>query len=90
MQEITIFSKDYCPYCDMAKELLKSIWIKYIEIDVTNDQEKVLEISQISWFRTVPQIFVWEIKKENCLWWYSDIKKLNDEWKLLNTLQKTI
>ena len=84
---ITIYSKDYCPYCDMAKNLIKSLWFEYFEIDVTSSPDIVLEISEISWFRTVPQIFVWEIKKQNCLWWYSDIKKLHDENKLLTILE---
>lgn len=79
---ITIFSKDYCPYCTAAKDLLKSLWADFIEVDITLDDEKMLEISQISGMRTVPQIYVWEIKKENCLWWYSDIAKLHEEGKL--------
>jgi len=38
-----------------------------------------MELVQIWGMRTLPQIFVWEITKENLIWWYSDIKKLNDE-----------
>jgi len=83
---ITIFSKEFCPYCDMAKTLLTSLWFEYIEVDVTNDYDKLREIVWISWMMTVPQIFKWEIIKENFLWGYSDIRSLNEEWKLIELL----
>lgn len=76
---ITIFTKDYCPYCMLAKELLWALWYGYKEIDLSDDHEKLMELVQISGMRTLPQIFFWEITRENLLWWYSDIKKLNDE-----------
>ena len=85
---IKIVSTQSCPYCVMAKELIKSLWFDYEEIDVTNDQEKLREIIQVSQMMTVPQIYVWEIKKENLLWWYSDIAKLHNEWKLIDLLNK--
>lgn len=85
---IYIFTKDYCPYCDMAKELLSLIGQTFQEIDVSEDIQKLQEISLISGMRTVPQIYVNEISKENCLWGYSDIKKMYDEWVLLSKLQK--
>ncbi len=84
---IKIVSKDVCPYCDMAKGLIKSLWFEYEEIDVSNDAWKLQEIVSISWMMTVPQIFAWDLKKENLLWWYTDIVKLNDEWKLLKILE---
>lgn len=85
---INIITKDSCPYCIMAKNLIKSLWFDYNEIDITNNQEKLQEFVQISKMRTVPQIFAWEIKKENLLWWYSDIAKLHEDWKLIERLKK--
>ncbi len=85
---ITIVSKDNCPYCVMAKNLIKDLWFDYIEIDVWDDYTKLLEIVAETQMRTVPQIFSWEAKKQNLLWWYSDIKKLYDEWKLIEKLQE--
>lgn len=83
---ITIITKDYCPYCTMAKNLISGLWFEYTEVDITDDSQKLREIVQISRMMTVPQIFVWEIKLENLLWWYSDIAKLNENgqlvWKL--------
>lgn len=84
---IKIITKDHCPFCLLAKELISSLWFEYEEIDVSNDQEKLIEIVNISQMRTVPQIYVWEITKENLLWWYSDVKALNDEWILIDRLK---
>jgi len=80
---VTIYSKDYCPYCVRAKALLDSLNVKYEEIDVTNDMDKLLEISAKSGFQTVPQIFV----GEKCLGGFSDIDALNNEGKLLDLLK---
>ncbi len=84
---IQIFTKDYCPYCVLAKELFISLWVDYQEIDVTNDSAKLMEIVQISGMRTVPQIFNGEIKSENLLWGYSDVKTLHDQWKLIELIK---
>lgn len=80
---VTIYSKDYCPYCTQAKALLDSLNIKYEDIDVTHDQELLMEISQKSGLQTVPQIFV----GEKLIGGYTDLAKLNDEGKLLELLK---
>ncbi len=84
---IKIVCSDNCPYCDMVKKLLTSLWVDYEEINITWNYDKLNEIISISHMRTVPQIFVWEIKKENLLWWYSDIKSLHDKNKLLELIK---
>lgn len=84
---LKIISKEVCPYCVMAKELVKSLWFEYEEIDVWNDFTKLQEVMSISWMMTVPQIFAWEIKKENLIWWYTELAKLNEEWKLVEILK---
>lgn len=84
---IKIVTKDYCPYCIMAKELIKSLWFDYEEIDVSDDPDKLREIVQVSMMMTVPQIYVWEIKNENLLGLYSDIEALNRDWKLIDILK---
>lgn len=72
---VTIYTKDYCPYCVQAKNLLKSLEIPFSEIDVTNDSETLMVIMQKSRMRTVPQIFV----GETCLGGYMDIAALHDQ-----------
>jgi len=59
MPDIEIYTKDYCPYCTRAKELLDSKNVEYTEYDITGDdaaQEKMAE--RTGGPRTVPQIFV--------------------------------
>lgn len=84
---IKIVSSQNCPYCDMAKGLLTSLDLPYEEIDITWDMDKLMEIVSVSWLRTVPQIFSGDISKENLLWGYDDISRLNNEGKLLDLLK---
>ena len=76
---VTIYTKDYCPFCVQAKTLLKSLEVEFEEVDVTDDMEKLREIMQISRMRTVPQIFI----GNECLGGYTDIAGLHEEGKLL-------
>jgi glutaredoxin 3 len=55
---LILYTKDYCPYCVLAKNLLNSIGATYEEVDVTDNQELLMEIAAKSRIRTVPQIFV--------------------------------
>lgn len=57
MENVTIYSKDYCPYCKAAKRILQSRGIEYNEIDVQLQPEKLAEMVALSKRRTVPQIF---------------------------------
>ena len=59
---VTVYSKDYCPYCVRAKQLLKHKGIEFTEYQVDRDQEKYREMLQKSnGARTVPQIFIGDI-----------------------------
>lgn len=79
---LTIYSKDYCPYCVKAKNLLSSLGISFEEIDITKSPEIIVDLVKKSGMRTVPQIFVWD----ECLGGYDDIAKLHAEWKLLEKI----
>ena len=56
-QTITVYSKNYCPYCKAAKTLLSKRGLNYEEIDVQKDNNKFQEMLKRSQRRTVPQIF---------------------------------
>jgi glutaredoxin len=52
---ITVYSKDQCPKCVKAKELLHRKGVRYVEIDIEADEEaKVFLVSQ--GFQSLPQI----------------------------------
>lgn len=81
---VTIYTKNYCPYCVKAKTLLNSLNIPYEEHDITDTPEKIEELSKKSGFKTVPQIFV----GDKCLGGYSDIEQLYQEGKLMGVLKE--
>jgi len=57
--EVVIYTKDWCPYCDRAKDLLARKGVPFTEIDVTSDAEREREMIERSDGRmTVPQIFI--------------------------------
>lgn len=82
MPQVTIWTKDYCPYCNRAKALLDSLNCKYEEIDITNTPERIEELKTLSSALTVPQIFVDGKFIGGC----SDIERLQDEGKLQDIL----
>lgn len=57
MTNMIIYTKDYCPYCDRAKDLFKKKNIEYKEIRVDLDQKQYEIMLDKSNRRTVPQIF---------------------------------
>lgn len=59
MADIIIYSKDYCPYCVKAKNLLTRKGQSFRELDITNDEAGQKEMIEKSGGRkTVPQIFI--------------------------------
>lgn len=57
MQNITVYSKGYCPYCKAAKSLLSKKGLSYTEVDVQKNADNLKEMLTRSNRRTVPQIF---------------------------------
>jgi glutaredoxin 3 len=59
MPNVILYSKDYCPYCVKAKNLLKKKGAAFTEIDVTRDEKLLAEmLAKSGGMRTVPQIFI--------------------------------
>ncbi|KAL1497708.1 hypothetical protein ABEB36_008620 [Hypothenemus hampei] len=59
--KVVIFSKTYCPYCKLAKEVFDKIKEKYttVELDLRDDGEEIQGIlGEITGARTVPRVFV--------------------------------
>jgi len=75
---IEIYSKDWCPYCNKAKSLLKSKQLEYQEIDITSDSVREEEMIQRANRQTVPQIFI----DNESVGGYDDLAQLNAAGKL--------
>lgn len=59
MPDITIYTKDYCPYCHRAKALLTGKGQRYTEVDIGKAPDRRPEMIERAGGRTtVPQIFI--------------------------------
>lgn len=53
-----VWSKDNCPFCDQAKNLLKLKGIKYEERNINQGFDRDDLLAAVPGARTVPQIFL--------------------------------
>jgi glutaredoxin 3 len=59
MTSVEIYTQQYCPYCQWAKELLSRKGVNFREIDVTgNGQMRQEMIHRANGRSTAPQIFI--------------------------------
>jgi glutaredoxin 3 len=59
MQKITVYTMDYCPYCESAKRLLKSKGMAFEEILLGEDDDAAWgKLEKETGFKTMPQIFI--------------------------------
>ena len=78
MKKITVYSKEVCPYCVKAKNLLKRKGVSFDEIIVNTDEIKQNMIKKSNGRMTVPQIFIGEYHVGGC----DDLHTLEAEGKL--------
>lgn len=76
--KIIIYTKDHCPYCHLAKELLSARHIAFEEIRIDLDEAKRDEMIRLSNRRTVPQIFI----NDQPIGGYDDLAALAKSGKL--------
>ncbi len=84
MAEILVYSKDICPYCDFAKQLLENEGLSYQEIPVDKNPEQLDIMIERSGLRTVPQIFI----NGQSIGGFDALKKLKDSGKLDSLINK--
>ena len=79
MNNVTIYTKDFCPFCTKAKSLLVLKKIKFTEINLHKNPEKFEEmIKKSNGAQTVPQIFSSDRYVRDC----EKIYELNAQGKL--------
>jgi len=67
MPSIEIYTRDFCGYCEAAKDLLRRKGVAYTEIDVTGNRERRIEMtSRAGGLTTVPQIFIASVHIGGC------------------------
>lgn len=57
MPPVTIYTKNWCPYCDAAKDLLARKQVKFVEIPV-KDAAQQAELAKRAGRASVPQIWI--------------------------------
>lgn len=78
MVNIEIYTKQHCPYCDRAKQLLTHKNVTWTEYAIDEDEDKREEMMRRSGLRTVPQIFI----NGKSIGGFDDLNKLNQEGAL--------
>ena len=67
MADVTIYTRQFCPYCTRAVSLLNSKNVNFNEIDAGMDAQKKAEMVERSGGgRTFPQIFIGEKHVGGC------------------------
>lgn len=82
--KVTIYSSDYCPYCQRAKALLQARGVNdYEEIVVDGQPQLRAHMTQLTGRTSVPQIFIGETHVGGC----DDLHALDARGGLLPLLQ---
>lgn len=59
MSQVEIYTREFCGYCDAARALLRRKGVVFVEIDVTGDPRRRIEMTRRANGRnTLPQIFI--------------------------------
>ena len=83
MPAITIYTKNWCPYCDSAKALLKQKKAVFTEIVVKSSVEQLAMSKKAGGKSTVPQIWIGEKHVGGC----DDLHALESKGQLDKLLQ---
>lgn len=78
MASVIVYSKDNCPYCTAAKNLLTQKGVPYTEINLQTKPAELAALKEKTGLRTVPQIFI----GDKLIGGFSDMQKLDQEGKL--------
>ncbi|MDO4640632.1 MAG: glutaredoxin 3 [Neisseria sp.] len=61
MQQVTMYTGSFCPYCNMAKQMLRQLGVEEIkEINADREPQAFAQMQRTTGQRSVPQIFIGE------------------------------
>ncbi len=78
MNKVIIYTASYCPYCHLAKELLRTKGATFEEIDVTGNGALRSTMAEKAGRSTVPQIWIGDTHVGGC----DDLHALDRSGKL--------
>lgn len=84
MAKVEIYTRQQCPYCTAAKELLASKNVEFIEYHAGEDEDLKTEmLNRSNGRRTFPEIFI----NDKHIGGFDDMNALEQEGKLDELLQ---
>ena len=84
MQQIRVYTTNYCPFCDQAKILLKKLNLNFEEIRLDQDFKLREQLSRDNnGWRTVPMIFV----GDEFIGGFNELAKLHREGRLTTLVE---
>lgn len=66
MNKVIIYTASFCPYCHLAKELLRTKGAAFEEIDVTGNAPLRSQMAEKAGRSTVPQIWIGDTHVGGC------------------------
>ncbi len=78
MVKIVVYTKDNCPYCVAAKNLLHQKGAAFTEINLQTKPDELAALKARTGLRTVPQIFF----DDKLIGGFSDMQALDNAGKL--------
>lgn len=74
MAKVTVYTMNHCPYCERAKQLLKTRGVAFEEVRVAEDDDAMWDkLFERSGLKTMPQIFA----GESLIGGYTDLAALD-------------
>lgn len=83
MAKVKMYTKNYCPYCVHAKNLLEQKGVSFEEVNLEGKFEEMADLVEKTGMRTVPQIFI----GEELIGGFDELSALEREGKLDEKLQ---
>lgn len=81
MEKVTVYTMDYCPYCERAKALLKQRDVPYSEVRVPMDDEAQWDaLEKKTGMKTMPQI----LHGDKVIGGFSDLAAMDHKDQLAN------
>ncbi|MNK07385.1 Glutaredoxin-3 [compost metagenome] len=83
MAKVLIYTKDPCPYCVRAINLLNDKGIAFEEVDLTEKFDEMERMKNETGWRTFPMIMI----NGKLIGGYTDLKALDEEGKLADMVK---
>lgn len=83
MPKVIMYTKEPCPYCVLAKNLLNEKGVSFEEVRIDLNPDKLEEMLRLSQRRTVPQIFI----NDQAIGGFDDLAALAKSGKLDDLLK---